>query len=56
MAGGSIKYAFEYQSEGAIEGFVLGRTAQMPIQRVIREFGYSGVYVVHKEMKQLHDL
>ena len=33
MADGSIKYAFEYLSEVAIEGFVLGRTAQMSIKR-----------------------
>ena len=56
MADGSIKYDFEYLSEGAIEGFLMGRTAQMSMKRGIRELGDSGVDVVHKEMKKINDI
>ena len=55
MSGGSIEYAFEYLSEGDIEGFVLGQTAQMFMKRVIKEFGDTGVDAFHKDMKQLHN-
>ena len=55
MADGSIEYAFKYLSEGAIEGFLLGHTAQMSMKRGIGKFGDAGLDDVHKEMKQLHD-
>ena len=56
IADDSIKYDFEYLSEGAIEGFVLGLTAQMSMKREIKEFGDSRVDVVHKEMKNINDI
>ena len=55
MVDGSIEYAFEYQSEGTIEGFMLVQTAKIPTKQGIKEFGDSGVYAVHKEMKQIND-
>ena len=55
MSDSSIKYVFDYLSEGAIEGFVLGQAAQISMKWGIKEFGDAGVDTVHKEMKQLHD-
>ena len=55
MDNGSIKYALEYLSEGAIELFVMSETFQMSMKRGIKEFGYAGVYAVYNETKQLHD-
>ena len=55
MADGSIEYAFEYLSEGVIEGFMLGQTDQMSMELVIKEFRDVVVYAVHKYMKQLHN-
>ena len=36
MSDGSIEYAFKCLSEGSIEGFVLGQTAQISIKRGIK--------------------
>ena len=54
MADGSIKYAFEFLSMGAIEGFLLFQTAQISMKLGIKELGDAGVDAVHKETKQLH--